>query len=45
MTSPLRLRKNEIAAIIGPNGAGKTTTFNLLSGVLKADDRADNFQG
>ena len=32
------VKKNEIAAIIGPNGAGKTTTFNLISGVLKADE-------
>jgi ABC-type branched-subunit amino acid transport system ATPase component len=28
----------EILGIIGPNGAGKTTLFNLLNGVLTADD-------
>jgi branched-chain amino acid transport system permease protein len=28
----------EILGIIGPNGAGKTTLFNLLSGVLSADE-------
>ena len=27
-------------AIIGPNGAGKTTFFNLVSGLLAADERA-----
>jgi branched-chain amino acid transport system permease protein len=30
--------KGEILGIIGPNGAGKTTLFNLLNGVLPADD-------
>jgi len=28
----------EILGIIGPNGAGKTTLFNLLNGVLGADE-------
>jgi ABC-type branched-subunit amino acid transport system ATPase component/ABC-type branched-subunit amino acid transport system permease subunit len=28
----------EILGIIGPNGAGKTTLFNLLNGVLPADE-------
>jgi ABC-type branched-subunit amino acid transport system ATPase component/ABC-type branched-subunit amino acid transport system permease subunit len=28
----------EILGIIGPNGAGKTTLFNLLNGVLRADE-------
>jgi ABC-type branched-subunit amino acid transport system ATPase component/ABC-type branched-subunit amino acid transport system permease subunit len=28
----------EILGIIGPNGAGKTTLFNLLNGVLTADE-------
>lgn len=27
-----------IVALIGPNGAGKSTTFNLLTGVIAADD-------
>jgi branched-chain amino acid transport system ATP-binding protein len=30
--------EGEILGLIGPNGAGKTTVFNLLTGVLKADD-------
>jgi branched-chain amino acid transport system permease protein len=30
----------EILGIIGPNGAGKTTLFNLLNGVLAADEGA-----
>src|SRR5262245_26951898 len=27
-----------ISAVVGPNGAGKTTCFNLLLGLLHADD-------
>ncbi len=30
--------EGEILGIIGPNGAGKTTLFNVLSGVLAADE-------
>jgi branched-chain amino acid transport system permease protein len=30
--------QGEILGIIGPNGAGKTTLFNVLNGVLPADD-------
>jgi ABC-type branched-subunit amino acid transport system ATPase component len=32
------VRAGEILGIIGPNGAGKTTLFNLLNGVLAADE-------
>jgi ABC-type branched-subunit amino acid transport system ATPase component/ABC-type branched-subunit amino acid transport system permease subunit len=32
------IAQGEILGIIGPNGAGKTTLFNLLNGVLPADD-------
>ena len=32
------VRAGEILGIIGPNGAGKTTLFNLLNGVLSADE-------
>src|ERR1043166_4639845 len=34
-----------IHALIGPNGAGKTTFFNLLTGVLAADEGAILFEG
>ncbi len=30
--------QGEILGIIGPNGAGKTTLFNVLNGVLSADE-------
>jgi branched-chain amino acid transport system permease protein len=30
--------EGEILGIIGPNGAGKTTLFNVLNGVLSADE-------
>jgi branched-chain amino acid transport system permease protein len=32
------LRKGEILGLIGPNGAGKSTLFNLITGVLRADE-------
>ena len=32
------IAQGEILGIIGPNGAGKTTLFNLLNGVLPADE-------
>jgi branched-chain amino acid transport system ATP-binding protein len=32
------VRQGEILGLMGPNGAGKTTVFNLLTGVLKADN-------
>jgi ABC-type branched-subunit amino acid transport system ATPase component/ABC-type branched-subunit amino acid transport system permease subunit len=32
------VNQGEILGIIGPNGAGKTTLFNLLNGVLAADE-------
>jgi ABC-type branched-subunit amino acid transport system ATPase component len=34
-----------IHALIGPNGAGKTTFFNLITGVLAADEGAMLFEG
>ena len=33
-----QVRPGEIKGLIGPNGAGKTTLFNIISGLLKADD-------
>jgi branched-chain amino acid transport system ATP-binding protein len=32
------VRRGEILGIIGPNGSGKTTVFNLLTGILQADN-------
>lgn len=34
----LDFERGRVHAIIGPNGAGKTTLFNLISGMLAADD-------
>jgi len=38
-------REGEVMAIIGPNGAGKTTLFNLLSGLLAANEGRIEFDG
>jgi branched-chain amino acid transport system ATP-binding protein len=35
----------EIFAVIGPNGAGKTTLFNMIAGVLAADEGTISFGG
>ncbi len=32
------VKKNTITGLIGPNGAGKTTIFNIISGLLSADE-------
>ena len=35
----------EMMAIVGPNGAGKTTMFNLINGVVPADEGTILFDG
>lgn len=37
--------QGEILGIIGPNGAGKTTLFNVLNGVLPADEGTATLAG
>ena len=39
------MRSGEILGLIGPNGAGKSTLFNLITGVLRADDGEIRFRG
>jgi ABC-type branched-subunit amino acid transport system ATPase component len=41
----MNVRQGDIHALIGPNGAGKTTFFNLLTGVLAADNGTIIFEG
>lgn len=41
----LDVKPGEIVALIGPNGAGKSTTFNLITGVLSADQGEVIFNG
>jgi branched-chain amino acid transport system permease protein len=40
-----KVRQGEILGIIGPNGAGKTTLFNLLNGIIAADQGSVRFEG
>lgn len=35
----------EIVGMIGPNGSGKTTLFNLISGLIRTDKGAIEFEG
>lgn len=34
----LSIKHGEIVGLLGPNGAGKTTTFNMVTGLIKADE-------
>jgi branched-chain amino acid transport system permease protein len=33
------VRAGTLTALIGPNGSGKTTVFNLVTGMMRPDDR------
>lgn len=37
--------EGSVACVIGPNGSGKTTLFNLISGLLEANQGSITFQG
>lgn len=37
--------QGQIVGLIGPNGAGKTTSFNIISGIVAADEGSIEFDG
>ncbi len=41
----LTLRRGEAVGLLGPNGAGKTTVFYMITGLIKADRGAIQFDG
>ena len=41
----LTLRRGEAVGLLGPNGAGKTTVFYMITGLIKADKGAIQFDG
>jgi len=41
----LSVPRGSIFGLIGPNGAGKTTVFNLITGLLRPDSGALDFDG
>jgi len=41
----LRVHEREIVGLIGPNGAGKTTLFNIITGLVRADEGRVVFHG
>ncbi len=41
----LKVNRGEIVTLIGANGAGKTTTLRVISGLLRANKGAVNFDG
>src|SRR5881409_1640178 len=40
----INVAAGKIVGLLGPNGAGKTTTFNMVVGVVKADEGAVKFE-
>jgi ABC-type branched-chain amino acid transport systems, ATPase component len=41
----MHLDEGEALGVIGPNGSGKTTMFNILTGIIKADQGQVFFRG
>jgi len=41
----LEIREGTSFCVIGPNGSGKTTLFNIISGLLPADQGSISFKG
>ena len=41
----LAVEPNEILGLIGPNGSGKTTFFNVMTGIIGADEGSVTFGG
>lgn len=41
----LEVDEGQIVGLIGPNGAGKTTSFNIISGLVAADEGSIEFDG
>lgn len=40
-----QVKAGEVVGLIGPNGAGKSTTFNLVTGLLHANEGTVSFMG
>jgi branched-chain amino acid transport system ATP-binding protein len=41
----VRVEEGSVVGLIGPNGAGKTTLFNVISGLVDADEGSVHFDG
>ena len=40
----IAVEEGEIVGLLGPNGAGKTTTFNIVVGVVRAEEGQVHFE-